>query len=294
MAGISLAEALKQYGYVGSLANTVPELKKILLQMAAKNATVEEFTRAVQDSGWWKNSADRDKQNQILKATKPGEFNAQRNQAIQKVQLISRKLGVNPGSKLNQYAASIMRFGWTDAELETHLASMIDSRRGPVAHGDAYGGDVGTVQQQVRQMYASYGIAYSNVGVMNRVRGILMGTSNLQSVQAEAMNQAKSKYAALAPEIDSGKTVADIASPYIASMAQTLELPDGSIMLTDPKIQQALTARDPKTGAPTVKPLWSFERDLKDDPRWDTTKNARNSAYDQAMQIGHDMGFIAN
>jgi hypothetical protein len=293
MAGLSLKDAIAQYGYVGSLANTVPELKKILLSSAASNATVDEFTRAVQDSNWWKNSADRDKQMQILKATKPGEFNSQRNQAIQKVQLISRKLGVNPGSKLNQYAASIMRFGWTDDELEQHLSALIDSKRGPVAHGDLYGGDVGNMQQQIRQIYANYGIAYSNVGVMNRVRSVLMGTSNITAVQAEAMNAAKSKYAALAPEIDNGKTVADLAQPYIASMAQTLELPDGTVQLTDPKIQKALTARDPKTSAPTVTPLWQFEQDLKNDPRWDHTKNAVNTAYDQVARIGRDWGFVS-
>ena len=70
-------KAIQEYGYVGTLANSIPELRKILLAMAAKNASVEEFTRAVQDTKWWKNSADKIKQNQILKATKPGEFAAQ-------------------------------------------------------------------------------------------------------------------------------------------------------------------------------------------------------------------------
>lgn len=289
---MNAAEALKQYGYVGSLAESVPELKKIFLSMAAKNANVDEFTRAVQDSKWWKNSADRDKQNQILKATKPGEYNLQRSQAIDKVRLIAQKLGVNPGSHINQYAASIMRFGWDDAELERHLASLINPKAPQVRNGSSLGGDLGSVQQQVRQTYANYGIAYTPTGVINRTRQIIMGQIDLTHVQAEAINAAKSKYAAYAQEIDQGRTVQDIASPYISAMAQTLELPDGTLTLSDPHIQRALTARDPK-GQPTATPLWAFQDQLRNDPRYDHTDQAVNGTYSMLSEIGKGFGFSA-
>lgn len=289
---MNLAEALKQYGYVGSLAESVPALKKIFLDAAARNANVQEFTRAVQDSAWWKESEDRVKQNQILKATKPGEFARQQSDAITKVKQIAMKLGVNPGAHTNQYAASIMRFGWDDATLEQHLASLINAKAPQVRNGSSLGGDLGSIQQQVRQTYANYGIAYTPTGVINRTRQILMGQIDMTHVQAEAINQAKSKYAAFAPEIDQGRTVQDIASPYISAMAQTLELPDGSFNLNDPHIQRALTARDAK-GQPTAVPLWQFSDQLRQDPRYDKTNQAVNNAYSMLSEVGKGWGFSA-
>src|SRR4051812_38601427 len=93
----SVAEALKQYGFVGQLANSNPELRKILTKAAAGNWSTDEFSRAVQDSKWWRNSEDAVKQYQILKVTKPGEFAAQRGQLVNKVRAISKEMGVGIG-----------------------------------------------------------------------------------------------------------------------------------------------------------------------------------------------------
>jgi hypothetical protein len=71
-----------------------------------------------------------------------------------------------------------------------------------------------------------------------------------------------------------------------------LELPGTQIdFAKDPSIKKALQYKDPKTGQPQVKPLWQFERELKDDSRWQYTKQAKNETYAILQQVGQDWGF---
>jgi hypothetical protein len=290
MAKLSLAEALKKYGYVGTLANGNPELKKILMAMAAKNASVEEFTRAVQDSAWWKNSADSVKQYQVLQATKPGEFRAQQGAMVSKVRRLAAQLGVRltegHNSSLSHLVTGAMQFGWSEDELRSQVGSMFTLFRGHEA-----GGDAGKTTQQLRQIYASYGVPYSEDATAKATRAILSGKATIDTYTAQAIQSAKSRYAGLSPQIDEGMTVHDIADPYMQLMASTLEMPQGKVDLNNRRIQQALTARDDK-GKPTVQPLWQFEQGLKTTPEWDKTKNATNAAFDMVNKIGKDWGFV--
>lgn len=290
MAKPDLKAALAKYGYVGSLAHSIPELRDLLTQAAAGNWTAAQFSRALQDKPWWKRTSDKVKQYDVLKATKPGEFHAQRNQWISKVVLSAQKLGVRGRlvGKIGGYADAAMKLGWDDAELSRHLAGLIN----PSAKGGLVGGDAGSVQQQAKQLFADYGVKYSSGQTIGWARRILTGGDTLDSLRARLIHSAKSRYAAFASDLDQGKTMKDIADPYIQLMSQTLELPSESLDIYDPKVQRALQVRDPKTHQPTSTPLWQFEQDLRSDARWDRTKNARNAAYDQAMRIGQAWGFL--
>jgi hypothetical protein len=289
MPGMSTSEALKEYGYVGTLANSVPELKRLLSRAAANGWTVEEFTRALQDTPWWRNSADAVKQYQVLKSTKPGEFDAQRGELVNKVRRYGAEMGVGlgegHGSMLGWIVDHAQRFGWDEATIRQNIGHQL---KGATA---TFGGTAGTIQQQVKKLYGDYGVRYGSYRVNLWTRSILEGSASLEKLRAELMVGAKSRYAAIAGDIDQGRTVREIADPYIQLMASTWERPEGTIDLYDTKVQQALSRRDPKSGQPVLTPLWQFERELKDDPRWDTTKNAVNTAYDQAMRIGKAWGF---
>jgi hypothetical protein len=128
--------------------------------------------------------------------------------------------------------------------------------------------------------------------VAKATRAILAGRATLDTYVGQAIQNAKSRYAALAPQLDQGMTVHDIADPYMQVMSNTLEMPAAKVNINDRRIQQALTARDDK-GQPTVQPLWQFELGLKKTPEWNKTKNATNAAFDMVSKIGQDWGFVA-
>ncbi len=293
--------ALKQYGYLGSLANSVPELRALLTKAIGAKWSNDEFSRNLQDSRWWKSQADSVKQNQILKATKPGEYKQKQDTLINKVRMISAELGVNLGegghSNLSHVVNAAMAGGWDEATLRQQIGSYWKFARNKEASGSA-----GQVTQKLRAQFASYGVQYSQDAVANATKRILTGKSTLESYQAQALQAAKGKYAAFSDQLDQGLTMHDIAEPYRQSMATLLELPPEKIDLYDTTLQKALTARLPaatNAGSPTAgkaatagaMPLWQFEQTLRKDPRRDKTKGAVNEAYDVLQQIGKDWGF---
>jgi hypothetical protein len=74
-------------------------------------------------------------------------------------------------------------------------------------------------------------------------------------------------------------------------MSAILEIPDNGIDLFDPKIRGALsyTLPDGKVGA---KSIYDFEKELRKDPRWQYTNNARNDAASVASTVLKDFGFM--
>jgi hypothetical protein len=125
------------------------------------------------------------------------------------------------------------------------------------------------------------------------VKGAATGSLNEDEVKVWLTQQASSRYPALADRLKAGETLMDIASPYMQSYAQTLELNPNAISLKDNMIQSALSAKDAQ-GKPTTKSVWEFENDLRNDPRYMKTQQAQ----DKSMAIGHqvlrDFGFMGS
>jgi hypothetical protein len=293
----SVAEMLKQYGFVGQLANSNPELRSILTRAAAKGMSTDEFSRAVQDSHWWKTSADAVKKYGILKATKPGEFKAQRAQLVTRIRMISKEMGVNLSEHGNKgfyrlgYLTDLAQLhGWDEATIRQEIGRRINSR--DVHSGRTFGGKAGEIQQQIRSMYYDMGVPYAPATINQAVRNVLTGSSTVQQTQANLQAAAKSRYPSLAAQIDAGQTVRQIADPYIQTQAQLLELPPQKITLQDSLVKKGLSQRDSK-GQLGMMPLWQYEQTVKADPRWDKTKNAHDAYATMAHKIGRDWGFTS-
>ena len=82
-----------------------------------------------------------------------------------------------------------------------------------------------------------------------------------------------------------------LASPYIQSMSDILEIPDTAIDLFDPQIRSAMayTLPDGKVG---TKSIYNFEKELRKDDRWQYTNKAREQAASVATTVLRDFGFM--
>lgn len=286
----TVAEAMKQYGFVGTLANSVPELKTILSKAAKANWSADEFSRAVQDSRWWKLTEDSKKQYSILKATKPGEFAAQRGEMVRKVRALGKEMGVGLGEGHGSYLGYIVdqaqMHGYDEATIRQMIGHHLQGAKA------TFGGQAGEVQQQIRAMYYDMGVPYSSYTVNLATRAVIDGSSSVQAQQALVSAQAKSRFPSLSAQIDAGQTVRQIADPYIQTQAQLLEIVPGKISLQDSLVKKGLSQRDSK-GQLGLMPLWQYEQEVRKDPRWDQTKNARDQYASIAHQIGRDWGFVS-
>lgn len=287
------AEAIKQYGYLGSLAASIPELMDLLKRAYGNGGDAKwdnaRFSRELQDSKWWKSTQDSVKQNEILKATKPGQYRAKQDDLINKTRLIAAEMGVHLGeggnSNLSKVVNSAMSLGWDEARLRQAIGGYWHFVQGAPATGTA-----GQVTQKMRALYTDQGLGFSSGHIANATKAVLTGKATMETYEAQIREAAASKYAGFADQIRAGVTVSSIAEPYRQSMAALLEMPPEKVTVSDPSIQKALVTRLPD-GKPSSMPLWQFEQELRKDPRRNKTKGAVNEAYDMLRQIGTGWGF---
>ena len=100
---------------------------------------------------------------------------------------------------------------------------------------------------------------------------------------------AASAFPQFAEKIKSGIDLKTLADPYVQSMSKLLEIPDTAVDVFDPTVRSALSYRG-KDGTVQTKSLYEFETELKNDPRWAYTKNARDSLDSAGMGFLRTIG----
>lgn len=282
---MSRNEAAEQYGYVEALADHIPELGKLLDKAVAEGWTIAKWSAEVRDTNWFKTISDAERKFLVTQYGDPATAGQMWHTAQIKVQQVAGGIGANiDWTTINDFAYGIMAKGWTDEQLRMELSSYINIGR------DKVGGVAGETIQKLRQYGYQMGVTVDDDWAERQARAVVGGTSTVEDGMSFIRTLAKGIFTNWKDQIDSGQTVQDLASPYMKSMVTLLELPPGSVSLKDPTIQKALQAKDPQTGANTVKPIWQFENELREDDRWKQTKNAQDSIMQVAHQVLSDFG----
>lgn len=138
------------------------------------------------------------------------------------------------------------------------------------------------VPAMIKDYASKNGITVSDDFIARQQRRVLNGKDTAETVIAKLRDTyVKPMYPQFEKELDNGLTMQDIASPYIDTVSQFLEIPASQIDLNDPTIKKALQARD-QSGQPVRMSLWELEDELTKDPRWQYTDNAYR-AYESAV-----------
>lgn len=272
--------ASPDYGWSEAVFNANPELRKILRQAQANDWDAAAVQAAIRGTKWYRDHSTSWRQMWVLKHDNPKEYSRLVEKKRLEIDAFANEWGISlDEAARNKIARESLWLGLSPDEINDTLATMFDP-----AAGAAFGGQAGEIQDAVMSLAGDYGVRVSEDYVEGLVRGIISGDSTVEDADNYIKELAKSTYAALAPQIDQGMTVRQIANPYLQSMAAILEVNGSNLDLYDPTIRSALTARD-QAGAPTVKPIWKFEEDLRKDPRWFQTNNAR----DQLLGLGNQV-----
>jgi hypothetical protein len=175
---------------------------------------------------------------------------------------------------------------WLTEQVKTNLLAGAQE----VAKEGIPEGVVGKNFLDVKNFAARNGIMLSDQAAGEYATQITAGKLDQDTVYNTLRDSAASAFPQLAEKIKAGIDVRTLADPYIQSMSNILEVPYTSVDLFDPKIRGALsyTLPDGKLG---TKSIYDFEKELRQDPRWQYTKNAKKTVAETTLRVLQDFGF---
>lgn len=288
MAELDYGVLQAEFGLPYQLINAVPELKRLAERMVREDWTADRVKAAIQGTNWWKNNSEKQRQYIIKSVMDPATIRQDMDNAKFKVKALLASMGYTnvAESYLDRMAHNLLYEGWDEARIKYDVG--VETANGGF-RGMMESGEAGDFANKMRSLAYQNGIELTDDWYTNYYSGILRGTATMEQAARDIRNQAAAKFSGFHDQIMAGQNVMDIASPYMQSMGNILEINTQSLNLFDPTIVEALNYRDDKGGVGS-KPLWKFEVDLKRDPRWLSTNNAREGMMSVAHKVAQDMG----
>jgi len=177
------------------------------------------------------------------------------------------------------------RMGLSDAQVNNILSDFIGAVNG------AYRGEAGKTAAGISEWGRRNNVDLSQGMIDGYLQQIQSGdTTEFDVLQDLRNTYLASAYPAWSDRIQAGQDIYDISAPYRGKMESLLELGAGTITLDDPLLQSGLQATGPD-GKPIIKPIYEFEQDIRNDPRWQTTDNAYQTYAESMTGLLKTFGF---
>lgn len=156
--------------------------------------------------------------------------------------------------------------------------------------GKVVGGQTGASVSDLRSYARAFGIKYSDTDYARWAEDMFAGRTTYFDIQSKIRQDSASAFPVYSDQILNGVSVDSIGSAYKNSFANILELDPDAVDWNEPVLRKAMQYT--KDGKPSTMPLWMFEDELRKDPRWQYTNNARESVYNAIYQVGTDFGVL--
>ncbi len=284
---LSLDQLRSEYPTVAALITSVPELQNIYNQAVSGTWSTDKFIAAIQNSSWWATTSNTARQAFALMKSDPATWNQNVDNLQAQMQATAAQLGVTlTAQQAQQIAIDAITNGYDQntAVLDQKMAQFLK----PVS-GNHFGGQAGSYEDQIRQHMMDLGVFMPEDQLDNQIKQIVAGKQSVQGVAAQLRTQSAAMYPAYATQINNGMNLSDIASPYMQRAQQLLEMGPGSINIQTPLIKSALQYT--QDGNPTAMPMYDFEKQVRQDPRWLSTDNAQDAFMANAHQVLVNFGF---
>jgi len=267
------------YGITGDLIRAFPELQKVYDLYKAGDTTQAELE--YYKTSYYRNLTTTSKNRAQQKASQPGVYS----QGLNTFKIEQRKRLISKGINLDEATFNAVMQDAYDKGLDDN---QIDLQAITKFKGTIGGTALGTVQT-LEEYAKSFGMSYSATTLNSWSQGIFAGTNTTFDIQEKIRRDAASAYPVFADDINKGTSVDALASAYKSSMATILEIDADTISYNDPTFRRALQYVGPD-GKPAIKPIWQFEAELRQDPRWELTNNARATVDSLSLKVLRDFG----
>lgn len=291
-------EMAAQYQSALGLIYSVPEITSIFDKAVKEQWTGPEgqakFNAAVQNSDWYRNnnryfrSAWASEHFGMKDGQPSADWQTTVEAARQAVQARANQLGsdLSP-EEVNSLSRRYLYEGWgeqgrgnlMDQALSEEISYLPDGRGVASMKGSS-----GNLYDDLKAVANANGMNYSDNFYLSAAKSVASGLTTEDDWLRDVREQAAGMWPVYADKISKGVNVSDLASNYVNTMAQELEIDPNTISLNDPYIRSAL-AGNSQDGAPAAMSLWDFQRKLRDDPRWMNTTKAQNDVTSAAGKI---------
>lgn len=282
------SELATQYGFSEGFFRSDPELWRLFSNAKNGQWSATRFQSEFMKTNWYRTRQASIRQWSDLEIRDPAEAADKINQRMADLSDRFTQLGVTVNeATLKDVATQSLKFAWSNNQLQNVLANYAQYIPGKT------GGSIAAMETHIKDLAYQYGVSVSDGQIQDWVKNLVSATWTEDNLTDVIRDAAKSKYAGLAPQLDTGRTTRDIAGQHIMEMSRLLEMDPNTVSLDDPILAKALQGTvDPKTGMAVPQTVFEMSQAVRRDNRWLKTKNARDEMFGAATSIGRDMGLI--
>lgn len=288
---LSAEELAANYKMAYQVFQADPELWALLQRATAEQWTEAQFNSQLMGTEWWNNNNEYARDAFARRAIGGADWDVTVQEARNLVQQRASAVGVTlDEQQLAAIADKTIVSGWDRAGrqsfLDQELAGLISADQQGLLKGAA-----GTLQDKLQRIAAANGLQFSQGYFESAARSVAEGLTTEEDWIRQTRDQAASLWPIYSEKIRAGMDAYDLASGYIYTMADELEIDPYSISLNDSYIRSALTGVDDQ-GNPRPKSLWEFQQELRNDPRWMNTNKAQNQVSSITSRVMEMFGLV--
>lgn len=288
MAKLSLEELAQQYGFAAAFFNADPELAALIKLAVKEQWSVGKFQAKFMNTEWYRSREASIRQWTDLSTRDPAEAENKISERLADLEDRFSQLGIEMDpNEIRRLAEESLKYSWSEGQLANVVGTYAKYVPGST------GGGIAAYEAQINNLAYQYGVSVGPDQMQQWITGLVNKSFTEDSITDFVRDAAKSKYAGLQAQLDSGRTTRDIAGQHITEFARLLEVDPGGIDLNDPVLASALQGTvDPKTGLPVPQTVFQMSQAVKKDKRWLGTKNARDDMVNATFGIFQDMGLV--
>ena len=260
------AEALA-FGLTESLIRAFPELQEVYDLFIAKDYTEARLKYFA--SNYYKNITETGKTRQGLKATARGQYD----QLLDAYRLAQRKRLIGKGINLDDDSFNKLTEEGFDSGLDENQLDVKILNSGKL-------GTIGGTTLGMVNTLKTYADDYGVNQLLNKSwwdqksMDLFAGKTTDDDIEEEIRNMSASAYAAYAPGIMAGRSLASQTSALKQTYANLYGVDPDTVQYNTKGFMKLLQYVDPKTKQPVPIPIWEAERVIKSEEDWLYTPTA--------------------
>ena len=283
----------QNYGFALAFMNSDPELKRLFNKAVAQTWAPDKFVAQLRNTKWFKKNSAAVRNAILQESSDPATFQASLDQMGATVRDTYGSMFGDDAmneKQMDRWARMAVRMGWSQAELVDKISSSVNYQK--MLKQDALGGSAAEVKAQLDSLSSNYGVKLGDQWKARQLASVMSGDETVASIQTKVQEMAMREYKAFADRIAGGETVTEIADPYVSRYAELLELNPNSVGVDDDLIQRALKQTGPDGKAASMD-LYTFEKELRKDTRWQYTKNAKQEVSNVTSDLLRSFGLVS-